>query len=73
MHVMNGLRALRQKHLMTQKELALASGIGIATISRIEAGKVKPSLKTTRALAKAFKMKPEDMREILLSRQARLL
>lgn len=72
-HVVNGLRGLRQKHLITQRELAIASGVGIATIGRIEAGKVKPSLRTIRALAKALNMPPEDMREILLSRQARLL
>lgn len=70
--MMDNLKALRQKQLLTQKELAVVSGIGIATISRIEAGKVKPSLRTIRALARALEMNPEMMRELLLSRQARL-
>jgi len=70
---MNTLKALRQKYLMTQEELALSSGVGIATLSRIEMGKVKPSLRTIRALAKALDMSPEEMRELLLSDQARLL
>lgn len=70
---MNTLKALRQKHLMTQEELALSSGVGIATLSRIETGKVKPSLRTIRALAKALDMSPEEMRGLLLSDQARLL
>ncbi|MEE8469991.1 MAG: helix-turn-helix transcriptional regulator [Dehalococcoidia bacterium] len=70
---MNSLRLLRQKQLLTQRELAVASGVGIATISRVEAGRVKPSLRTIRALARALDVNPEEMRELLLSRQARLL
>jgi transcriptional regulator with XRE-family HTH domain len=70
---MNGLKALRQNLLMTQKELAKASGIGVATVSRIEAGRVVPSLRTIRSLAQALSRSPEEMRELLLSRQARML
>jgi transcriptional regulator with XRE-family HTH domain len=70
---MNGLKALRQDLLMTQKELADVSGIGVATVSRIEAGRVVPSLRTIRALAQALNRSPEEMRELLLSRQARML
>ncbi len=73
MTVMNGLKMLREKLLMTQRELAQASGVGVATISRIEAGRVEPSLRTIRALARTLQRSPEEMRELLLSRQARLL
>ena len=69
----NGLRTLRQNQMMTQRELATASGVGIATISRIEAGRVRASLRTIRALACALSMSPSEMRELLLSRQPRLL
>ena len=70
---MDGLKDLRQRQLMTQRELAQASGVGIATITRIEAGRVKPSLRTIRSLARALGMPPEEVRDIVLSRQARLL
>lgn len=70
---MNNLKALRQKQMITQRELALSSGVGIATICRIEADKVKPSVRTIRALAKALDMNPEEVRDILLSKQGRLL
>jgi transcriptional regulator with XRE-family HTH domain len=59
--------------MMTQKELAAASGVGIATISRIEAGRVNASLRTIRVLAEVFNMSPRELREILSTQQARLL
>lgn len=70
---MNGVKALRERRLMTQEELAAASGVGVATISRLETGKVKPSVKTIRALAKPLGMAPEELYELLVARQQRLL
>jgi len=70
---MNGLKALREKRVITQEELSSASGVGIATISRLETGRVKPSIKTTRALAKALGISPEELRELLVLEQQRLL
>lgn len=70
---MNGLKTLREKRLMTQEELATASRIGVATISRIETGKVKASIKTMRALAQTLGMSPEELYEVLVSRQQHLL
>jgi len=70
---MNGLKALREKRVITQEELSSASGVGVATISRLETGRVKPSTKTTRALAKALSMSPEELRELLVLEQQRLL
>lgn len=71
--MMDGLKNLRQRQLLTQKELANASGVGIATICRIEAGKVRPSMRSIRALAKALDVSHDEMRDLLLVRQARLL
>jgi len=70
---MNGLKALREKRVITQEELSSASGVGIATISRLETGRVKPAMKTTRALAKALGISPEELRELLVLEQQRLL
>lgn len=70
---MNGLKAIRERRLITQEELATASGVAVVTISRLETGKVKPSIRTIRALATALKMDTEEARDLLISRQHRLL
>ena len=70
---MDDLKALRERRLLTQGDLAAAAGVGIATISRVETGRVKPSLRTIRALAKPLGMSAEEMYDLLLSRQQRLL
>lgn len=69
----NGLRDLRERRVLTQEELALASGVAVATISRLETGKVKASKKTVRALAKAFGLSPGELYEVMLERQPPLL
>lgn len=70
---MDGFKALREKRLMTQEDLAGASGVGVATISRLETGKVRPSLRTIRALAQPLGVSAETLYELLMSRQQRLL
>jgi len=70
---MNGLKALREKRVITQEELSSASGVGVATISRLETGRVKPSIKTIRALARALGISPEELRGLLVLEQQRLL
>lgn len=60
-----GLRTLREERMLTQQELAAEAGLTITTVSRIETGKVKPSLRTIRALAKAFRCSPQDLRHLL--------
>ena len=69
---MNGLKALRDKRVISQEELSSASGVGVATISRLETGRVKPSIKTIRALAKALNISPEELHGLLMSEQQRL-
>ena len=66
---MTGLRLLREQRLMTQADLAKASGVGIATINRIENGKVTPSFKTTRSIAQALNVDPILFRNALISKQ----
>src|SRR5258708_178100 len=47
------LRFVRERHELSQRELAAASGISQALISRYEAGEVQPSLKTLQRLLNA--------------------
>lgn len=48
------LKAFRQDHLMTQKEMASRCGVTPATISRIETGKGKASGLTEAKIEKAM-------------------
>jgi len=48
------LSALRQAEGMTQNEFAEASGIGIATIERIERGRTIPNISTCLLIAKTL-------------------
>lgn len=65
----NGLRQVREQHLMTQREVAASANITVTTLSRIENGKVRPSISTIRSLAKVFGIPPQEMRRIILSGQ----
>lgn len=71
-HTMNGLRQLRERHMITQREVAERANLTITTLSRIENSKVKPSLSTIRNLAKVFDISPQDMRRIIMSGQLSL-
>jgi transcriptional regulator with XRE-family HTH domain len=54
------LKAWREYHALTQRELAAEAGVGAATIARLETGSATyPS--TIRKLARALKVKPEDL------------
>ncbi|MFC1998363.1 helix-turn-helix domain-containing protein [Chloroflexota bacterium] len=59
------LKSIREGRLLSQNELAAQSGITVTTISRIETGKVRPSLKTMRALAAALDYEPLKLKRIL--------
>jgi len=52
---------LRQAEGMTQNEFAEASGIGIATIERIERGGTVPSISTCLLIAKALGVRLSDL------------
>ena len=48
------LKNLRTQESMTQNDLAEITGIGIATIERLERGKVFPRIETCLLIAKVF-------------------
>jgi transcriptional regulator with XRE-family HTH domain len=58
---MKRLVALREKHGLSQRDLAKRSKITHVTIARIETGVYDPRLSTLRALAKALKVKVADL------------
>lgn len=55
------LRALRERCLMTQEELASKAGVSPTTIVQIEAGRVEPRFATIKKLAKALGVKPGEL------------
>lgn len=55
------LRELRGLHALTQDDLARKSGVGKATITRIETGTVAPGPGTLRKLAEALGVEPADL------------
>lgn len=58
---MNNLRTYRVRKLMTQKDLAKASGVSQVTISFIENGLSEPLDLTKQKLAYALKTEPEKL------------
>ena len=58
---MNNLKAIREKALMTQPDLADRTGLTVATISRIEQGHRRPHFTTRRRLARALKVPVEEL------------
>ncbi len=64
----NGQRVkeLREARILERAELAELAGIGYTTVYKIEAHDHTPRLATVRAIAKALKVKPDE----ILARQA---
>jgi transcriptional regulator with XRE-family HTH domain len=57
------LRNLRKRALMSQRELAKRSGVGVTTIVRIERNQVEPQGATIRKLAEALDVEPRQLLE----------
>lgn len=57
------LRALRERKVLTQQELADKAGITRATLSRLEAGAENPYPSTIRKLAAALGVEPQALME----------
>jgi transcriptional regulator with XRE-family HTH domain len=57
------LRRLRKRALMSQRELARRSGVGVTTIVRIERNQVEPHGRTIRKLAEALNVEPHVLVE----------
>ncbi len=61
LYIGDRLRDLRKRALLTQKELADKSGVGVTTIIRIERNQVEPRGSTIRKLAAALEVEPEEL------------
>lgn len=57
----NHLKTLREKHGMTQEELAIHVGVSRQTIISLERGRYNPSIYLAHALAKAFDLSIEEV------------
>ena len=61
LYIGDKLRDLRKRRLLTQEQLAERSGVGVATIIRIERNKVEPRGSTIRKLAEAIDVDPSEL------------
>ena len=61
LYIGDRLRNLRKRRLLTQEQLAERSGVGIATIVRVERNQVEPRGSTIRKLAEALDVEPEEL------------
>ena len=61
LYIGDRLRDLRKRRLLTQEQLAERSGVGIATIVRVERNQVEPRGSTIRKLAQALSVEPEEL------------
>jgi transcriptional regulator with XRE-family HTH domain len=61
LYIGDRLRDLRKRKLLTQEQLADRSGVGIATIVRVERNQVEPRGSTIRKLAEALNVAPEEL------------
>lgn len=55
------LQRIRQRKLLTQRELAKRAGVSPTTIVRIERDQVEAELRTVRKLADALAVDPEEL------------
>lgn len=61
------IRELRKNNFLTQEELAAKAGIARRTLSRVETGAECPSGPTIRKIAKAVRVRPQEIEFIRLS------
>jgi transcriptional regulator with XRE-family HTH domain len=61
LYIGDRLRDLRKRALMSQRELAKRSGVGVTTIVRIERNQVEPHGGTIRKLAEALEVEPHEL------------
>jgi len=61
MNVRIMLKELRESQFLTQRELAEKSGVGVATIARIEKGTRHPTFRTIKRLAAALGVEPSEL------------
>jgi transcriptional regulator with XRE-family HTH domain len=61
LYIGDRLRDLRKRSLMSQRDLAARSGVGVTTIVRIERNQVEPQGATIRKLAEALDVEPREL------------
>jgi transcriptional regulator with XRE-family HTH domain len=61
------IRELRKSNFLTQEEMAAKAGIARRTLSRVETGAEYPSGPTIRKIAKAVKVKPQEIEFVNIS------
>ena len=54
----NRLKKLKEKLVITQRDIQDKAGITQSTVSNIESGKTQPELETIRKIAEAYKVNP---------------
>jgi predicted transcriptional regulator len=55
------LKRIRESQFMTQQMLAERAGLSVVTVARLEAGRTDARFGTVRKLARALKVKPEEL------------
>ncbi len=61
LYIGDKLKDMRKRALLTQHQLADKSGVGVATIIRIERNQVEPQGRTIRKLAEALGVDPHEL------------
>jgi DNA-binding XRE family transcriptional regulator len=60
---MTSLAVCRKQKLMTQRQLAAAAGVTVATVSHAETGLTHPKMVTIRKICKVLGVQPQDVDE----------
>ena len=60
-----GIRELRQRKLLSQRELAERAGVSETTIVKLELGATRPHPGTLRKIAAALEISPEEMADLV--------
>lgn len=55
------LKEIRESQFLTQRELAAKSGLGLATVVRVEKGQQRPTFRTIKRLAAALGINPKEL------------
>jgi transcriptional regulator with XRE-family HTH domain len=63
-----GIRELRQRKLLSQRELAEKAGVSETTIVKLELGATRPQPRTLRKIAEALGIGIEEMADVMAER-----
>jgi transcriptional regulator with XRE-family HTH domain len=60
-HIGENLRRVRERHYLTQWELAEKAGLSPDTVVKLEQNRAEPRLRTIRKLAEALDVHPDEL------------